>query len=502
MRTTGLSLEHLEPRLTMAASAVLANGVLSISGTSSDDQITIDRRNGQIQVVEVGGWFAAPEIDRIEIDLGDGDDTVTLQRWGHEARSVGEAMTITAGNGNDVLIRAGGKELYFGGEDDAVTLGKQGAVKVCGAGPDWFNKNVSDSSLRSLSRTAAVDKVFSRADMLDLFADVTPAAVVGDGALTSLQAIVGRTKFFAGLEYVRSLSEYVVNGCVANAHYQGSTLGDLTANSTGSDLQLLVNKWFLGLDHPNPHNSGAHGVLTYKVAAGNLFDGPPTYVQMDQGEDGDCYYLSAMSSIITQDPSKVVNMFIDNGDDTWTVRFFQNSQPYYVTVDKMLPVDAQDVFVFANDEDRYDNPNNVLWPALAEKAFAQYAEFEFLDTGGPKNNSYGAINEGYPNMALHAILGTKVSSMMETGAASAKELVKAFTKGQPVVLVTVDTPPDTQIVSDHVYAMVGYNATTQKYELFNPWGIHHNTTGKPGYNYLTFEEIAQNFGYWGHGPAL
>jgi hypothetical protein len=50
--------------------------------------------------------------------------------------------------------------------------------------------------------------------------------------------------------------------------------------------------------------------------------------------------------------------------------------------------------------------------------------------------------------------------------------------------------------------MVGYDAATQTFELFNPWGIIHNNTNKPGYNYLTFEEIVQNYGYWAHGPVL
>ena len=482
--------------------AVLANGVLSITGTSGDDQVTIDRRGGRIQVVQAGEWFQVKEIDRIEVDLGDGDDTVTLLTSRSSAKSIGEATTITAGDGNDVLIRPNGKKLYIGGDDDLVSLTKNGSVKIDGAAPDWFNRNVTDSSLRALARAAAIDEVLSRDDMLDLFGDVTPAAAVGESALASLQAIVGRSKFFAGLDYVRTLSGYVVNGCVANGHYQGSTLGNLEADSTGAQLQLLVNKWFLGLDHPNPHNAGAHGALTYKSASGDLFNGLPTYVQMDQGEDGDCYYLSAMTSITAKDPSKIVDMFIDNGDNTWTVQFFQNNKPYFVTVDRMLPVDSQDVFVFANDEDRYDNPHNVLWPAFAEKAFAQYAEFGFLDTGGPKTNSYGAINEGYPNMALQAILGRKVSSMIEIEPKSSKAMLRAFDKSQPVVLVTVENPPASHIVSDHVYAMVGYNPTTQIFELFNPWGIHHNNTGKPGYNYLTFEEITHNFGYWGHGPAL
>lgn len=503
-RFTRLSLERLEPRLAMDAgiAAVLANGVLSIAGTSGDDQVTLDRRGDRIQVVQVGEWFRAKDIDRIDVDLGDGDDTVAFRNSGRLTKSIGEATAITAGDGNDILLGPQGKNFYFGGADDLVSLTKKGSVTIDGAAPDWFNKHVSDSSLRAVARAAAIDQVLSREDMLDLFADVTPAAVVGESAFGSPQAIVGNSKFFVGLDYVRTLSSYTVDGCVANAQYRSDPLGDLTATSTGADLQLLVNKWFLGLDHPDPHNVGVHGTLTYKTAAGQLFDGLPAYVQMDQGEDGDCYYLSAMTSITTKDPSKIVDMFIDNGDDTWTVRFFQKSTAYYVTIDRKLPVDSQDEFVFADDEVRYDDAHAVLWPAYAEKAYAQFAEFGFLQTDGPKTNSYGAIQEGYANLALHAILGEKVSSMMEIKSKSAKEMVKAFDKGRPVTLVTLENPASPHIVSDHVYAMVGYDAATQTFELFNPWGIIDNNSNKPGYNYLTFEEITQNYGYWAHGPVL
>ena len=47
----------------------------------------------------------------------------------------------------------------------------------------------------------------------------------------------------------------------------------------------------------------------------------------------------------------------------------------------------------------------MLWAALAEKAYAQFAEFGLLSTDGPKTNSYAALDEGYPNLAMGNILG-------------------------------------------------------------------------------------------------
>lgn len=242
--------------------------------------------------------------------------------------------------------------------------------------------------------------------------------------------------------------------------------------------------------------------MTYASAAGNLFDGTPTYVQVDQGEDGDCYFLSTMTSIITKNPEKIVDMFIVNGDGTWTVRYFNSSTPYYVTIDDMLPVDSDGEFIYTNFGELYGNPENVLWPAYAEKAYAQFAEFGLLDTGGPKTNSYAAINEGYANLAMQNVLGKNVAPLEEIASSSFKGLRRSFRQHRPVVLTTLEDPVSDHIVSDHVYAMVGYDAATRTFELFNPWGIINNNSDKPGFNSLTFDEIVQNFGYWGRGPKL
>lgn len=482
--------------------AVLANGVLSITATQGDDLVTIERRGNRVHVVQADVWFDVKAVEQIDIDLGDGNDTVRIKGSGRSLAALGEPASITAGDGNDEFIGPNGKKLYFGGDDSLLSLAKSGTVSINGGVPDWFNKNVSDTSLREVARAAAVDQVFNRADMLDIFADVTADAVVGANNFTGLKAIVGKKEFYVGVDYVRALSTYIVDGSHANAHYQGNPLGNLGTDSTGTQLQLLVNKWFLGLDHPNTHRAGFTGTLTYKTAAGDLFDGTPNYTQVDQGVLGDCYFLSAMTSITTKQPSKIIDMFIDNGDNTWTVEFFNKHKPYYVTIDKKLPVDAQDEFVFTGDDERYDNPHNVLWPALAEKAYAQFAEFGFLDTDGPKTNSYAALDEGYPNLAMGNILGTKVPGMAKIAPKAATAMVSAFNSEHPVVLVTLDSPPSSQIVPDHVYTMLGYNTTTQKFELFNPWGIVNNSSGKPGLLHLTFAEITANFGYWGRGPML
>src|SRR5262245_48018977 len=92
----------------------------------------------------------------------------------------------------------------------------------------------------------------------------------------------------------------------------------------------------------------------------------------------DCYFLSALAETALKDSVSIHQMFIDNGDGSFTVRFFKpvNGQMVadYVTVDRYLPVNANGQFVYANTRDFATNVHNDFWVALAEKAFAQINE--------------------------------------------------------------------------------------------------------------------------------
>lgn len=88
------------------------------------------------------------------------------------------------------------------------------------------------------------------------------------------------------------LMAQVVDGNPANAQYQGLPLGNLKAGSSSVQLTNLVNKWFLGLDHPT--ESANEKQLPYAAVSGNLFAaGGPSYLDVLQGELGDCTVLAS-----------------------------------------------------------------------------------------------------------------------------------------------------------------------------------------------------------------
>src|SRR5207253_6530083 len=113
----------------------------------------------------------------------------------------------------------------------------------------------------------------------------------------------------------------------ANQSYQGQPLGNLQAGSSAGQLQTLVNKWFLGLDRPQVQASES-----YRPASGSLFGDGPSMSDARQGRAGDCYLIAALAELVLDRPQAIRDMFTDNGDGTFTVRFFQDGAPEYVTV--------------------------------------------------------------------------------------------------------------------------------------------------------------------------
>jgi hypothetical protein len=251
-------------------------------------------------------------------------------------------------------------------------------------------------------------------------------------------------------------------------------------------LQDLVNKWFLGLDHP-AIASGLH----YVVAAGTLFgSGGPSYTDIVQGHAEDCYFLAALGEVDFRSPQTIRNMFINNGDGTYTVRFFNNGVADYVTVDSYLPVDSSGNFWYANIGSSAGDSSNVLWVELAEKAYAQLA-----DSGWSRSthaNSYAAINLGWEGDALNQLTGRSVTStMVSNTSASLAAIVNAFNAGN---MIGLDTKAATasNIVPNHVYVMLGYNSSTHLFLVYNPWGFTQS---------LSWSQLVANFEGWSENTS-
>jgi hypothetical protein len=376
--------------------------------------------------------------------------------------------------------------------------GTAGDIPIGGANPA-LGVGVQDPSLSAALQMVAQDGIVDRNDMLALFRQVEQDSnlgfpVVSVRQYSDLQKILAAGPVLNMPDYVRNLADKVINGNQANGTYQGQFLGNLQVYSSTVQLAELVNKWFLGADHPD-------FTANYQRASGTLFgngiDGP---LDVDQGAVGDCYFIASLGEVAYQKPDAIRQMFIDNGDNTWTVRFFNNGVADYVTVDKYFPAtyngdfSSNGYFIFDNHDHKLSDASNKLWVALAEKAYAQLAQEGWSRPVGA--NSYGVLNGGDPQVTLKQITGLATSGYNLTSANLNRDAVSnAFNSGKFVCLATPGSGTASNVVANHVYFLTYANPDSDIFILINPWGT--SASPQPWFLDLTWSEVAASFNYWG-----
>jgi hypothetical protein len=257
-----------------------------------------------------------------------------------------------------------------------------------------------------------------------------------------------------------------VPGLTANTKYYFNVGAYNTLGTTWANYQSVTTAAATTtFDHP------AAG-MAYAPVSGALF-GPngPSYLDVHQGEVGDCWLLSSLAATAAQAPQDIRNMFtyqgtaVENGYTVgvYTVRLFDTyGTARYITVDTELPGGGTE----------YDRPaNGVLWVALAEKAYVQANGAGWVNTQHVAWDSYSALDIGSPQWALHAITGNSGAGYYMNPA----NMAAAWNAGEIVVLTSSSNPASPYIVGDaavqHCYALVGYNpASSMPFLVYNPWG--------------------------------
>jgi hypothetical protein len=197
--------------------------------------------------------------------------------------------------------------------------------------------------------------------------------------------------------------------------------------------------------------------------------GSPSYLDVEQGNLDDCWFLAGLAEVAARAPSDIRGMFTYDGTTTdngsvvgvYTVRFYnQNNVAQYVKVDTELPTDGD-----------FDQTNTgVLWVALAEKAYAVANSLGIVQSYHPGADDYAAMNFGQSAWALQAITGKSANGTGSAGI-TPSAIAAAWAQGQFIVFNTTSPADSSAIVQNHVYALVGYNASSsQPFELLNPWG--------------------------------
>ncbi len=443
---------------------------------------------------------------------------VAKDRFGNTVTGYSGNVTLTSSNGQTVNLSSP-PAFTSGIASAAVTLnsagmvtltatagtirGTSGIITIYATGNDWFSQNMSDAALQVLARTDYMrDGSLTYSDMLGLFAQAESAGPLTSAELQSLQALI-TTSGAANVNMagsVKNLTYKVIDGDPANANFQGATLGYLQVGSSAALLRNLVAKWFLGADHPAIDMEYLSGTVTYALASGTLFgSGGPTYKDVYQGEEGDCWLLASFGVTAADDPSIIQSMFTDDGTvlengahvHVWTVRFYDAGVASYITVDNYFPAE-NGRFTYADFGQSVSSSSNILWVALAEKAYAQLCESGW--NLRPQSNAYASLCGGWAATALPVITGHQESNADTY--ASASSFISAISANMLLTLGSYADNPSLGIVGDHDYGVLGYRASDQTFTLLNPWGW--NNTEAPGILHLTFDELTQNFGLDGN----
>ena len=327
---------------------------------------------------------------------------------------------------------------------------------------------LNDPKLMNLVNTFYADQTIDRAEMIQILRSAGEDGSVNTTELADLRFIVSTTTPFAIPDYVRVLANNVVTTNPANRMFQGQTLGNLASGSSVTVLNNLIDKWFLGADVPLISTSG----VTYQTSTGNLFNGIPSRADAKQGQLGDCYFISSLAGIADRNPNAVKDLFTDNGDGTYTVRFYPvgsgTPKADYVTVDRRLPAYSNRTLAYSGFGKSVTSTSTTLWIALAEKAYAQWNETG--KEGRDGTNRYSAIEGGWMANVNAQALGYSSTSYTLS---NQQTLFNALASNQAVTIGTKATVSTAGLFGSHAYIVTGYTSTTGKFSLYNPWGTSH-----------------------------
>jgi hypothetical protein len=215
----------------------------------------------------------------------------------------------------------------------------------------------------------------------------------------------------------------------------------------------------------------------------SLFGTGPVIGDVNQGEVGDCYFMSSLAAFADVKPSVLVNSAVDMGDGTYVVQFMSGSTPTYVRVNNTFSTGGFACgFLYA-----FPGASQNIWASVIEKAFCEFR------TGA---NTYASIGGGWMS-EVYADLGVNSQSFnfSSYNANTFYTLISSdLAKGDAVTLATPNSPPN--LVGDHAYTLLSTLMVNgiPMFTVRNPWGVSGDSLENgQGQATLTFAQVVANF---------
>ncbi|MCB9737919.1 MAG: DUF4157 domain-containing protein [Deltaproteobacteria bacterium] len=142
-------------------------------------------------------------------------------------------------------------------------------------------------------------------------------------------------------------------------------------------------------------DDGSAHDYSYKKYEGDLFlakggVAKPSVMDIDQGALGDCYLISAMGAVAASNPDIIADMIsVDAASGSFAVTFQQlqrdgSFKPVVIEVDGYMPTrHGTSRMAYALSDTSFDPNKQALWPAVIEKAYAQWkGGYDAIGDGG------------------------------------------------------------------------------------------------------------------------
>jgi len=410
------AIEALEARQLLSGGPLGISTVAGVSGpqlritcTPGNDQIVVRQTSGGL-VVSNGGWSQTftKNFESLSIDAGNGNDSVAIDA------SVNIPATLFGGAGNDTLSGGSGNDTIYGGS---------GANQLFG--------NSGDDTLITIGSTR--DTLWGGAGMDSFWTDDNGAERIMD---------VSHDESAAG-----------------DVH----RVGVLSATPVVASKKKVKTKRLSKAAISAEPTTDQSGMVYRNFASDPLFStAGPSPDDVQQGEAGDCYFLSVLSSVAKVDPWRIRQSIVSMGDGNYIVQFMQNGHASYFEVDSQLPTwgGSEPAYARLGDQDS-------MWVALMEKAWC------YERSASP---SYAGIDSGWMDEAYTALGATPTSVFSATSPDALMSSIQSLlTSGESVTFAAGSAADGAPLLGDHAYSVdsviTDASGNPTLLRLRNPWGI-------------------------------
>jgi hypothetical protein len=242
-------------------------------------------------------------------------------------------------------------------------------------------------------------------------------------------------------------------------------LGNILLRRAGPEQLARLRRFMPGLE-PDPSVNDVHLSGWRSGEDLPLFNpgtgGPAPDTDINQGLDGDCWFLSALGAIAARNPDLITRHVHANSNGTYTVTFYRDGHPQEVTVTDDYP-STPGGYAYAHPS------TGGKWAMVYEKAYAQMK-------GG-----YRAIYGGFGQTGLADLTGAHASSG-RTGDHTLADISEKINHGYAVTSSSqrqwpwdrdMEHSPGGKVVREHEYSVQSTNLSSlpPTITLVNPWGV-------------------------------